>query len=54
MPKPSDGQEHAALRSCLDQAHELAVLVTPTLKSPSVARMTRFTPPSMKCAAAVS
>ena len=47
-------QKHAALRFLFDQPNQIALIrSTPTLKSPSVARMTRFTPPLMKFSAAV-
>ena len=47
-------QEDAALGLGLDQADELVSSVMPTLKSPSVARMTRLVPFLMKFWVAMS
>ena len=42
-----------SLAFCSHSRSSSAVLVTPTLKSPSVQRMTRFVPPSMKLSSAI-
>ena len=46
-PKPSTERKTPRSRFCSISRTRSPWLVTPTLKSPSVARMTRLTPPSM-------
>jgi fumarate reductase flavoprotein subunit len=53
-PKPSvDRNTPVSLAFCSTSRWRSEVLVTPTLKSPSVQRMTRFVPPLMKLSSAI-
>ena len=49
MPKPSTVRKMPSSRRCSIRRTISASVLTPTLKSPSVARMTRLLPSEMKC-----